>query len=124
MAHPGEPSHVLRTAASSRGFERVGHVEGGGNAMQDEPTSTIVTFSRPRDPDDGATVQISLGAEDDRSSASPYSFTIMIANVGVSLIGAPEIEGHANVVERVPLSEEDMDRLRRWLDALPRRKEG
>lgn len=79
----------------------------------EERTSAMISFSGPPDPDEDTHVRISLGSEGGASDGAPYSFTIMIANAKVSLSG---ISTTATVVERLPMSREQLRQLKAWLD--------
>lgn len=73
----------------------------------------MISFSGPRDPEDETHVRISLGSEPGASDGAPYAFTVMIANAKVSLSG---ISTTATVVERLPMSIEQLEQLKTWLD--------
>ena len=81
--------------------------------IRDEPTSAMISFTSPRDPNDDTHARITLGSEAPAPGEAPYSFTIMIANAKVTLSG---IQTSANVVERVPLSHQDIEALKAWLE--------
>ncbi len=73
----------------------------------------MISFTSPRDPNDDTHARITLGSESSQPGEAPYSFTVMIANAKVTLSG---IQTSANVVERIPLSRQDIESLKRWLD--------
>jgi len=82
--------------------------------MTSEQTTALICFSGNKDK--GTHVQLCLGTEGSRDSDKPYAFTITIAHVPVSLPGPPPASGTVNVAEHIPLSNEDLRKLRGWLD--------
>jgi len=84
--------------------------------MTSEQTTALICFSGNKDPNSGTHVQLCLGTEGRRDADKPYAFTITIAHVPVTLPGPPSVQGKVNVAEQIPLSTEDLYKLRGWLD--------
>ncbi|MCA9707202.1 MAG: hypothetical protein KDK70_15220 [Myxococcales bacterium] len=84
--------------------------------MTNEQTTALICFSGGRSSSTGTHVQLCLGTEGVSSSEKPYAFTITIAHVPVTLPGPPSVQGTVNVTEQIPLSRDDLDKLRGWLD--------
>lgn len=84
--------------------------------MTNEQTTALICFSGGKGTNAGTHVQLCLGTEGGSSQKKPYAFTITIANVPVSLPGPPAAQGTVNVTEQIPLSRDDLEKLRGWLD--------
>ncbi len=79
--------------------------------MTNEQTTALICFSGSND---GTHVQLCLGTEGDKDR--PYAFTITIAPVPVTLPGPPPVQGTVNVTEQISLSDQDLEKLRMWID--------
>lgn len=84
--------------------------------MSNEQTTALICFSGSKGISKATHVQLCLGTEGASTDEKPYAFTLTLAHVPVSLPGPPETQGTVNVTEMIPLSRNDLDKLRGWLD--------